>query len=170
MEENITIFIIVAVTALVFEYIDASIGMGFGTTLTPVLLIIGFLPLQVVPAVLLGQLVGGVVGGITHNKVGNIKLDFRNDRGVVKRRLRGFGYLPKSTDSKVIFILGICGIVGALIGVFIAIDIPKMALNIYIGVMVLCVGIWIIIKRKQNIKFSWKNLALSDFLVLLIKG
>jgi len=170
MEENITIFIIVAIAALVFEYIDASIGMGFGTTLTPVLLIIGFSPLHVVPAVLLGQLIGGVVGGITHSKVGNIKLDFRNDKGAVKRRLRGFGYLPKSTDSKVIFILGICGIIGAIIGVFVAVNIPKVILNIYIGAMVLSVGIWIIIKRKKNIKFSWKKLGAVGIISAFNKG
>lgn len=45
--------------ALFCEYIDASIGMGYGTALTPQLLIIGLSPLEVVPAVLLGQLAVG---------------------------------------------------------------------------------------------------------------
>jgi uncharacterized membrane protein YfcA len=71
------LFVVVAITALLCEDIDASIGMGYGTTLTPLLLIIGFLPLQVVPAVLLGQLAGGLIGGFFHHKLGNINLDFR---------------------------------------------------------------------------------------------
>jgi uncharacterized membrane protein YfcA len=58
---------------------DASIGMGYGTTLTPILLIVGFPPLEVVPAVLLGQLVGGTVGGLAYHRLGNINLDFRRD-------------------------------------------------------------------------------------------
>jgi uncharacterized protein len=144
--------------------------MGFGTALTPVILIMGFLPLHVVPAVLLGQFIGGIVGGITHRRVGNIKLDFRNDRGAVKRRLNGFGYLPKSTDSKVIFILGVSGIAGAIIGVFVAVNIPEVVLNIYIGAMVLCVGIWIIIKREKNIKFSWKKLGAFGIIGAFNKG
>jgi len=68
---------------------------------------------------LLGQLVGGLVGGIAHHKLGNITLDFRRDERV-KKRLRGLGYLPRSMDVKIIFILVICGIIGALIGVFLA--------------------------------------------------
>jgi len=170
MEENIKIFLIVAIASLFFEYIDASIGMGFGTTLAPVLLVMGFLPLQVVPAVLLSQLIGGIVGGVTHSRVGNIKLDFRNDEGAVKRRLKGFGYLPKSTDSKVIFILGVCGVIGAIIGVLVAVNIPELLLNIYIGVMVLGMGIWIIIKRKRNIKFSWKKLGAVGIISAFNKG
>ena len=54
MEITSTLFAAVAILALSCEYIDASIGMGYGTALTPLLLVIGFLPLDVVPAVLLG--------------------------------------------------------------------------------------------------------------------
>jgi len=39
--------------AFVCEFIDSSLGMGYGTSLTPILLLMGFHPLQVVPAVLL---------------------------------------------------------------------------------------------------------------------
>ncbi|RLE11549.1 hypothetical protein DRJ04_07830, partial [Candidatus Aerophobetes bacterium] len=140
MQITPTLFIVVAWVAFVCEYMDASIGMGYGTTLTPLLLIIGFLPLQVVPAVLVGQLVGGVVGGVFHHKFGNINLDFRQDEAV-KKRLRGLGYIPKSFDSKVILILAICGIIGALVAVFVAVNIPKVFLETYIGIMVLGIGI-----------------------------
>lgn len=112
MQMTLFLFVTVVFIALFCEYMDASIGMGYGTTLTPLLLIIGFLPLQVVPAVLLGQLVGGMVGGIFHHRLGNINLDFRQDQ-VIKKRLRGLGYIPRSFDSKVVFVLAICGILGA---------------------------------------------------------
>lgn len=64
MEITLTLFAVVAIVALFCEYTDASIGMGYGTALTPILLIMGFLPLDVVPAVLLGQLAGGFIGGL----------------------------------------------------------------------------------------------------------
>ena len=37
--------------AFVCEFVDSTLGMGYGTSLTPILLLMGFEPLQVVPAV-----------------------------------------------------------------------------------------------------------------------
>jgi len=50
--------IMVTLSSFVMEVVDAAMGMGYGTILTPVLLMVGFDPLQVVPAVLVSQLVG----------------------------------------------------------------------------------------------------------------
>lgn len=158
MEITLAIFMVVAIISLLCEYMDASIGMGYGTTLTPVLLIIGFLPLEVVPAVLLGQLVGGIVGGFFHHKVGNVSLDFRQDRAV-KKRLGTLGYIPRSLDSKVISILAVCGVIGVLVAVLFAINIPSLALKTYIGAMVLAIGIVILVRRNRETKLSWKGLV-----------
>jgi uncharacterized membrane protein YfcA len=157
MEITIALFVAVAIIALLCEYIDASIGMGYGTTLTPLLLIIGFLPLEVVPCVLLGQLAGGFVGAFFHHKVGNVNFDFRQDKAI-KKRLRGLGYLPRSLDSKVVFTLAICGIIGALVAVFFALNIPTIILKTYIGVMVLGIGIVILARRNRETRLSWKGL------------
>ena len=43
----------VFLVALFCEYVDSSLGMGYGSTLTPLLLLAGFSPLQIVPCVLL---------------------------------------------------------------------------------------------------------------------
>jgi uncharacterized membrane protein YfcA len=158
MEMTPALFAVVALMALVFQYMSVSMGLGYGTVLTPVLLIIGFAPLQVVPAVLLSQFAGGVIGGVTHHRVGNISLDFRRDDRLIKERLRGLGYLPRSPDAKVIFILAICGVAGALVGVLCAINIPKLILETYIGVMVLAIGILILMRRHQEGTLSWKKL------------
>jgi len=53
--------LIVTVCGLVMEVVDAAIGMGYGTILAPVLLMLGFDPFQVVPAVLISQPVGGLL-------------------------------------------------------------------------------------------------------------
>jgi len=169
MEITPTLFVAVAILALFCEYMDASIGMGYGTALTPLLLIIGFLPLDVVPAVLLGQLAGGLIGGFAHHRLGNITLDFRKDDKLVKKRLRGLGYLPKSLDSKVIFTLAVCGVVGALVGVFSAVNIPQIILKTYIGVMVFGIGIIILI-RKGHGNLSWKGLVGVGLLSSFNKG
>jgi len=162
-------FVAVMVLSLLFEYMDASLGMGYGTTLTPTLLIIGFAPLEVVPAVLLGQLVGGLVGGVAHHRLGNISLDFRRDQSI-KGRLRRFGYIPRSLDSKVILLLAVCGIAGAVVGVFTAVNIPEVALKTYIGAMVLAIGIVILIRARHRGRFSWKGLTGLALLSSFNKG
>lgn len=169
MEITITLFVVVVVISLGCEYMDASIGMGYGTTLSPVLLIIGFLPLEVVPSVLLGQLVGGLVGGVAHHRLGNINLDFRRDEAI-KKRLRGLGYMPKSLDSKVILLLAVCGTIGAVVAVFFALNIPTIALKTYIGAMVLAIGVVILIRRNRESNFSWKGLTAIGLISSFNKG
>ncbi len=45
--------------SFVAEHVDSSTGMGYGTTLRPMLLLLGFGPQQIVPAVLLQELISG---------------------------------------------------------------------------------------------------------------
>lgn len=148
-------YILVAGISLACEYIDASLGGGYGTILSPTLILLGIIPTQAVPAVLIGQLCGGVVGGISHQIFGNIKLDFRNAKDV-ERRLSLLGYLPRSEDAKVLLVLAGCGIFGAVTGAFGGMNLPSMVVKTYIGVMVLAVGILILFKRKSQV--SWKGL------------
>src|SRR6056297_350792 len=56
---EIGLFIILI--AFAAEYTDSTLGMGYGTSLTPILLLLGFSPLEVVPAVLLSELVTGLL-------------------------------------------------------------------------------------------------------------
>lgn len=141
MEITPAIFVAIVGVTFLCEYMNVSLGMGYGSTLTPILLLMGFLPLQVVPSVLFGDLVGGIVGGLSHHKFGNIRLDFRRDAELLKRRLRGLGYIPTSLDSKVVFILTIFGSIGAIISVFFAVNIPSIALETYIGGMILILSL-----------------------------
>ena len=170
MEITPTFFAIVVLIAAAFQYMSVSMGLGYGTALTPLLLIMGFAPLQVVPAVLLSQFAGGIIGGIAHHQVRNIKLDFRRDDKLIKERLRGFGYLPTSPDAKVIFILVICGSIGALMGVFFAVNIPNFILETYIGIMVLVIGILVLKQRTQQGALSWKKLIGMGILGSFNKG
>ena len=55
------------------EFVDSTLGMGYGTTLTPVLMLcFGFEPLEIVPAVLLSELVSGLLGAFMHHLNGNV--------------------------------------------------------------------------------------------------
>ncbi len=150
--------------ALLCQYLSISLAVGYGTTLTLLLLILGFSPLQIVPAVLLSHLIGGTIGGFAHHRVGNIELDFRRDDKLIKGRLRWLGYLPRSVDAEVIFVLAASAVIGVLTGVFTAPNIPQIALETYIGVMVVGIGLIIVLQRSGNHGFYWKGLiALGVF-------
>jgi uncharacterized membrane protein YfcA len=56
------------------EFVDASLGMGYGTTFTPLLLYLGFSPLQIVPSILLSQFLTGTVAAVAHHGLGNVDL------------------------------------------------------------------------------------------------
>jgi uncharacterized membrane protein YfcA len=55
-------YLLILPLAFICEFMDSSLGMGYGTTLTPLLLLMGFEPLQVVPAVLMSECVTCFVG------------------------------------------------------------------------------------------------------------
>jgi uncharacterized membrane protein YfcA len=170
MEITSSLLLAAGLIALLCQYASVSMGIGYGTPLTPLLLILGFSPLQAVPAVLLSQLAGGMVGGLAHHRLGNIELDFRQDERLVKERLRGLGYLPRSIDSKVIFVLAICGIAGVLIGVFTAVNIPLVVLETYIGVMVLLIGLMVLLRRASKNALSWRTLVALGIVSAFNKG
>ncbi|MHC1568872.1 MAG: sulfite exporter TauE/SafE family protein [Candidatus Syntropharchaeia archaeon] len=167
--DPLNLLVAVVILAFLAEYIDVSVGIGYGTLLSPLLLIIGFLPLQVIPSVLLSQILGSILGGFLHHRMGNITLDFRRDDNLIKERLRGLGYIPKSRDAKIVFILIICGIVGSLIGVFSAVSISELLLEGYIGIMVLVIGLGVLMGRGER-KLSWKSLAIIALIGSFNKG
>lgn len=164
------LFIAIAIIALLALYMDASLGMGYGTALTPILLLLGFAPLTIVPAVLLGQLAGGVVGGYFHYRVGNISLSFCHNSNPTRERGHGLSRLQWSLDAKVILVLALCGIIGVIIGVTLALNIPEIALRLYIGTIVLVMGIIILIRRNYNSSFSWRRLIGIGLLSAFNKG
>ncbi len=149
---DISIGIGIALMAFFCEYIDSTLGMGYGTTLTPILLIMGFEPLQIVPAVLLSELFTGISASIAHHSVGNVNLHWKN------------------SAFKVSMVLAACSIIGTVAAVFIAISMPKRILKIYIGVLVLVIGIVIIATMNKEYGFSWKRITGLGTIAAFNKG
>ena len=145
-----SVFIIIF--AFICEYIDSSLGMGYGTTLTPLLLIMGYQPLQVVPAVLLSELITGLSAGFFHHKAKNVNLKFG------------------TKDFKIAMVLAACSIFGSLIAVFIALRVSAFYIKLYIGVLVLSMGILILTTLNRTFKFSWKKITSLGLLAAFNKG
>jgi uncharacterized protein len=166
----------IAVIAFLAEYVDSTLGMGYGTTLTPILLLMGYEPIQVVPAVLLSELFTGVLAGLAHHNAGNADFRPKSVRpGLIIRRIRQLGIadsfrrgIPR--DLRVVFVIAACSILGTLTAVFLAVSMSKFYLKLYIGGMVLMIGAYILLQRNKQHRFSWKKVTGLGLLASFNKG
>jgi len=126
--------------------------MGYGTTLTPLLLLAGFEPLAIVPAILLSEFVTGLSAGMLHHCDGNVDL------------------LRDKETRKITLLLVSLSTIGALAAVFLAIQIPKTWLKGIITVIVLFVGILIIITRHKQLRYRPSHIIGIGVLAAFNKG
>jgi len=121
--------------ALVMEIVDSSLGMMYGTLLSPILIGYGFEPLIVVPAILISQAVGGIGGTISHQKFKNA--DFN-----------GF-----TKDTKIVLAMVIPGLLVVVVGVFAATNLSSLWVKTYIGILVIIMSVLCLSPLKY--KFAW---------------
>jgi hypothetical protein len=167
----------IAFMAFVAEFIDSTLGMGYGTTLTPLLMLVfGFEPLQIVPAILLSELITGLLAGFTHHSVGNVDFKPRTIRiTTIIKRLREYG-IRKSISKglplhlKVMIVIALCSIVGTAGSVVIAVSIPRFYLKLYIGLLVLTIGVVIVMTLHKQYPFSWIKIVALGMIASFNKG
>jgi uncharacterized membrane protein YfcA len=139
-------------TAMMCEYIDSTLGMGYGTTLTPLLLLAGFEPLQIVPAVLMSEFVTGLTAGLLHHRDGNI--DLLHDR-----KAQGTAGL-----------LSVLSVVGALAAVTLALRVPKFWLTAIIATIVLSVGVVILATIHRQLAYRRGHIIVLGAIAAFNKG
>lgn len=104
---------ILVALAFVMEGVDNGLGGGFGTIMSPLLILFGYDPKVVVPAILVSEAVSGVWGGSWHIKFGNV--NFRAVGATLLGSLIGMAVgtvligevLPSSTVKQFIAVLTI---------------------------------------------------------------
>ncbi len=127
------------------ELIDSGLGMGYGTILTPSLIMLGYQPEDIVPTILFSELLSGFSASFFHNEIKNVEL----------------GYRGKDLVSAGILVVG--SLVGVTAGVFLAINIPKEVLKVAIGCVILTSGLFVILMSGRVIKYKkWKMAVLSS--------
>ncbi len=127
-------------------YVDSSLGMGYGLTLAPILIILGYHPLEVIPAVLASQLAHGLVAAFAHHTIGNV--DFK----------------PGGRAFWITLALAGSSAVGTVGAVFVAINLPEKILEAWIGILVFVIGVITLASFGRHFKFSWaKILSLGVF-------
>lgn len=135
-------FLLIFLAAHLCEYFDSSLGMGYGTTLTPLLLLAGFEPYQVVPSVLLSELVTGIAASLMHQRDGNV--DFIRDRHARHTAI----------------LLSSLSLLGATAGIFVALRVPKIWLNSIIAVIVVSCGVAILATVRRRFRYRPRSIAL----------
>ncbi|MBN2095869.1 sulfite exporter TauE/SafE family protein [Candidatus Peregrinibacteria bacterium] len=146
---TLSLIIVVILAAFILEFFDASAGMGYGS-LTPILLLMGFPPLEAISAVILTSAVLSLFAGYLHH-------DFDNIDFLLKKNI------------KILSILISFGIMAIIIGAAMAISIPEDILKTYIGLLIIVIGISIITYHKKH-DFSWKRLIFFGSLASFNKG
>ena len=129
------LIIILIVMAFIMEIVDSSLGMMYGTLLSPILIGYGFKPVVVVPAILISQAVGGIGGSISHHRFKNA--DFRG----------------LTQDTKVVLAMVIPGLLVVIIGVFASVNLPRLWVKTYIGIVVLIMSALCLSPIRY--KFAW---------------
>jgi hypothetical protein len=127
--------LLIGVLAIIMEFIGSSMGMIYGTLLSPLLIGMGFKAGLVIPSMLISQVIGGTIGTIRHHNYNSA-----NFNGWTK-------------NTKIVATIVLPGILASFIGAYIAVSMPPWALKIYIGVLVIIIGILCL--RSYSYKFAW---------------
>ena len=166
----------ILLVAFIAEFFDSSLGMGYGTILTPFLLLMGFKPLEVVPSVLLSELITGLLAGFTHHRAGNVNFKLKSTNiFFIVNKIKELGFCHSLSEGvslhlRIAILIGICSVAGTLFAVFVAIRLSKFWLVILIGTIIFLMGVVILATINKKFKFSWKRLTLLGLIASFNKG
>lgn len=138
--------------AFLCEFVDSSLGMGYGTILAPVLLLLGFEALDIVPSILFSEFITGLTAAAAHHHMRNV--DFHSN----------------SWDTKIALLLAACAVTGTLAATFLAIHLPRRVLQIWIGTLVFIMGLVILGPFSRMLRFTWRRIALLGTVASFNKG
>jgi len=112
----------------------------------------GFAPLQIVPAVLVSELITGVAAGWMHHRDGNV--DFLRD----------------ARARRTVLHLTALSAVGAITAVFVAVNISKFLLGVFITVIVLSMGLIILLTRNRQLVYRSGSILAIGAVAAFNKG
>ncbi|UCF93314.1 MAG: sulfite exporter TauE/SafE family protein [Desulfobacterales bacterium] len=127
----------VVFVAMFFEFMDASAGMGFGTAITPLLLIMGFNPKQIVPVVMIQQGVAGLVGAFLHREFENVEWKFKPMSETIKLGM-------------IIAVTGCAAVAFSITAVYAVFKVAKVWIELYVAVLLLMMGAVSLFQSKKE--------------------
>lgn len=149
---RVTDYVLPVLLSFFAEYVDTSLGMGYGTTLTALLILLGFPPTQVVVAVLLAEFATGGMAAIAHHALGNA--DLRADR----------------LHFRMAVLLGGLGLAGGLAAATVAVALPERLLDGAVGGIIAAMGVVVLVARHVRLRFSWWRAGVLGLIAGANKG
>lgn len=120
-----------ALLAFTLSYMSSIVGMGYGTIMVPILILLGLSPRKVVTGVLISQLMGNVAASITHHRLGTIVFRGRN------------------SDHKHLFALTLSAVIAVIFAVLLGVRLSKTYTKVYIGLIIVLSGITVLITNRK---------------------
>ncbi|XVH33413.1 TSUP family transporter (plasmid) [Haloferacaceae archaeon DSL9] len=139
--------------AFIFELMDSSAGMGFGTALAPVLFLLGYSPLQVTPVLLISETITGLISGGVHHELKNASFSFR----------------PLNDESRIMLLMGGVGAVASIASIvltYFALTIPEAYIKTYVSVLVLVMGCIGLVRTGIVTTIEYKPRRIVGFAIL----
>lgn len=125
----------IVLAAFLCEYIDSSLGMGYGTTLAPLMILVGFDPKQVVPCVLISELMTGLTATLMHHRDGNVD------------------FLCNKEARWTAILLSVLSTGGAVAAVWLAVSVKSKVLATIIGFIILGTGIATLATIRRQLRY-----------------
>jgi len=144
--------ILVFLVALACEFMDSSLGMGYGTTLTPLLLLAGFAPLDIVPAILLSEALTGAAAGFLHQRDGNVN------------------FLRDARARRTVLLLIVLSTVGAIAAALLAIKVSTELLKIFIASIIIAMGVVILLTVRRPFRYRPAGIVAIGAVAAFNKG
>lgn len=132
----IEIIFLIVIFALIFELTDSAAGMGFGTALSPLLLLFGYAPLQIVPTILISETMTGFIDSFFDHELKNVRFSFR----------------PLNEATKFALLMGLFGCIAIFISImlgYFAIVFSKAFVKIYVAILLLMMGVLGVVRLKM---------------------
>ena len=140
--------------AFLFQTMDSTAGMGFGTALTPLLFAAGYGPLDVVPSLLISQAFAGLLSGWMHHELENVTFSWRR---------------PLAPPTRALLIVTAIGVVGAALSiwlVYVAVRLPDRAIETYVALLVIGMGLLSMLRRAGPVVTVYREKRLVGFALL----
>ena len=147
----------VVVIAAVLEFLDASAGMGYGTAVTPLLLLIGFDPVQIVPAVMIQQGMAGLLGAFLHREFGNVEWRVRPMSETVKLWL-------------IISLVGCVAVAFSITAVYAVLKLATVWIKLYVAVLLVVMGVVSLVSWRRSPVYRPGGMLLFGALAAFNKG
>jgi len=143
---NIVPYIALVPLAFVCELLDSALGGGYGTIIVPILLLSGISRVEAVAAILFSETFTGLTAAAEHHRLGNVSF------------CRG------TRETQAAIVIASLAIAGAITSAWFGWDISKQVVNTYIGLMLVGIGGYILLRhpwQRMGSYAGWKSCLLG---------